>query len=95
MPSLLFKKMAKFAVIYDENKCIGSAVCEAVCEQFWKVKEDGKAELKGSKALGNGIFELAIEEKDLACNKMAAEGCPPGCMRIKNLETGEEVHLSR
>lgn len=87
--------MAKFVVIYDENKCIGSAVCEAVCEEFWHVKEDGKAELKGSTPKGEGVFELEIEEKDLECNKRAAEGCPPECMKIKNKETGEEIPLNR
>lgn len=87
--------MASLAVIYDENKCIGSGVCEAVCEKFWKVRPDGKAELKGSKPLGNGIFELVIQEQDLECNRMAAEGCPPGCMRIIDKSTSQDLPLNR
>lgn len=83
--------MSKFVVIYDEKKCIGSGVCEAMCPDFWHVKEDGKAELKGSIPKGDGVFELEIEDNDLECNKQAADGCPPECIKVKNLETGEEL----
>ncbi len=89
--------MARFLVEYDKKKCIGSGVCEAVCPEFWQVQTDGKAMLKGSKEnpTAAGIFELVVEEKDADCNRRAADGCPPGCIKVKNLETGEYENLGR
>ena len=87
--------MAAFRIIYDEKKCIGSGVCESLCSEFWHVTQDMKSELKGATPKGDGVFELEIEEKDFACNKMAADGCPPGCMQILDLKTGQFVKLDK
>jgi len=35
---------------------------------------DGKSSLKGSKDIGEGRFELEVQ--DVACNKDAAASCP-------------------
>ena len=40
-------------VIHEIEKCIGCGACAAVCADYWEMK-DGKAHLKGSKAVGNG-----------------------------------------
>lgn len=88
--------MPKFLVEFDEKKCIGSGVCEAVCPEFWVLKENRKAMLKGSrKNEQTGLFELMVDEKDAGCNRLAADGCPPGCIKVKNMETGEYEKLGR
>ncbi len=88
--------MAKFVVEFDKKKCIGSGVCEAVCPEFWQVQTDGKAMLKGSRQNPQTeLFELEVDEKYADCNRRAAEGCPPGCIKIKNLETGEYEDIGR
>lgn len=82
----------KFKVRYEWKKCIGSAVCEAVAPQHFKV-ENGKATLLGSKIVdeANKVYEKEITEAELDANKMAADGCPPNCIHVINIETGEEI----
>ena len=82
----------KFKVRYEWKKCIGSAVCEAVAPQHFKV-ENGKAILIGSKLIDETekIYEKEINEAELDANKMAADGCPPNCIHVINIETGEEI----
>jgi len=64
--------MAK--VIQQRDKCIGCGTCVAVCPAFWHMGDDGKSVLKDAKDVGNGKFELEIENVD--CNKEAASSCP-------------------
>jgi ferredoxin len=64
--------MAK--VIQQRDKCIGCGTCVAVCPAFWHMGDDGKSVLKDAKDVGNGKFELEIE--DISCNKEAASSCP-------------------
>ncbi|MBI2076448.1 MAG: ferredoxin [Candidatus Aenigmarchaeota archaeon] len=82
----------KFKVRYEWKKCIGSAVCEAVAPQHFRV-ENGKATLIGSKITdeANKIYEKEITEAELDANRMAADGCPPNCIHVINIETGEEI----
>lgn len=72
--------MAK--VIHEVEKCIGCGACVAVCDKFWALGSEGKAELKGAKAVGKNK-ELQIKDADLQCNKNAAETCPVNCIIIK------------
>lgn len=82
----------KYVVRYEWKKCIGSAVCEAVAPAHFKV-ENGKATLLGSKLVDDNekVYEKEISEQELDANKMAADGCPPNCIRVINLQTGEEI----
>ena len=64
--------MAK--VIQQHDKCIGCGTCVAVCPAFWQMSDDGKAQLKSAKDVGEGRFELETENS--GCNKEAASGCP-------------------
>jgi len=61
-------------IIQQRDKCIGCGTCVAVCPAFWHMDEDGKSTLKGSKDVGEGKFELEIE--DVGCNTEAAASCP-------------------
>lgn len=53
---------------------------------------DGKADLIGSKRMNNNDLQiLEIEEKDMQCNKDAAEACPVNVIHIINLDNGEKL----
>ena len=82
----------KYRVRFEWKKCIGSGVCEAVAPAHFKV-ENGKAMLLGSKLVDeeNKIYEKEIGEEELDSCKMASDGCPPNCIRVINIQTGEEI----
>lgn len=71
--------MPKVKVIFDRGGCIGAGACCLVCPKYWKMSEDGKADLLGSKEnLKTGRYELEIEvsQEDLNCLKESADSCP-------------------
>jgi ferredoxin len=70
--------MAK--IILERQKCIGCGSCEAVCPKYFKLVEDGKATLLGSKSQGEN-FELEV--KETGCTQQAAENCPVQCIKVK------------
>lgn len=91
----------RIKIIYDRSGCIGAAACQAVAPDFWKIVDDGLADLKGaSKVPGEeGVYELLIDESEakehfkriLQENKEAAEACPVQVIKIINLDTGEKI----
>lgn len=74
--------MPKFKVIYDREACVGAGACTVVCEKFWKMNDDGKADLIG----GDPNNEIIIGEEDLPCNKQAADSCPVDAIRIEEIQ---------
>lgn len=85
--------MAKYKITYDRKGCIGAASCVAVFEEMWEIDEEGKAKilLKNVKNLGNGIFEVVIEEDLLNKVRESAQVCPVNVIHIENLDTGDEI----
>ena len=75
--------MAK--IIQNYKDCIGCGTCEALCPKFWKMNYDeARASLIGSKKNNKTEeFELEIKDKDIGCNKEAAEVCPVQVIRIE------------
>lgn len=71
--------MAK--ITQEREKCIGCGTCVAVCPDFWTMEEDGKSTLKGAKDIGNGVFELKVDNP--GCNKEAESACPVQIIKIK------------
>ncbi len=55
----------KFKV--DKDKCIGCGACQAICEEVFKIKDDGFAEASKEEVKDKKIKEDAIE---------AMKGCP-------------------
>lgn len=86
----------KFVVRYEWKKCIGSGVCEAVAPAHFRV-ENGKAILTGSKLVNDveKVYEKEIGEAEMDTSKMAADGCPPNCIRVFDVQTGEEIAPKR
>ncbi|HIP92308.1 MAG TPA: ferredoxin [Thermotoga sp.] len=54
----------------DEATCIGCGVCENLCPEVFKLREDMKA-------------EVLQPETDLPCAKDAADACPTGSITIE------------
>ncbi len=78
--------MAKYKIVYDKKNCIGAGECEALSPNFWKVQNNGKAELKGAKFdSARGLFDLEIDEVEYPAQKKAASSCPSGCVKIVKL----------
>lgn len=78
--------MVKYKLIYDKNKCTGALSCVGVNADLWKPTSDGKVELAGSKEVRPGIFELVIEEKDYPKNRNTPRICPPGAIKIEQVQ---------
>lgn len=69
---LLEKPKTMIKITIEREKCIGCGSCEAVCPQYWKISQDGKADFLGPQEL-----------KEIGCNQEAADSCPVQCIIIK------------
>lgn len=86
--------MVKYKVVYDRKNCTGVAACNIVAEEFWKMAQDGKADLVGAKQVGEGHWELDIDEKELPPHLEAARHCPMLVIKIIDHQ-GKEVSFKR
>lgn len=68
-------------IILKRNECIGCGACSAVCPGNFKMGDDGKSELIGSKANSDNIMEKEIEKP--GCAEDAVNGCPVQCIQIE------------
>jgi len=60
-----------YKIEQDHENCIGCGACVAICPKFWK--------MDGAKAKP---IKTEFEDKDLKCNKGAAESCPANVIHI-------------
>lgn len=60
-------------IVVDKEKCIGCGTCEALCSEFFEMR-DGKSRVKKDKQ---------HDLKDIGCVKEAADACPVQCIHIK------------
>ena len=86
--------MTTCKVVFDRKNCTGVAACFIVAEKFWNMAEDDKAELIGSKSVGNDVWELEIEERDLPLHLEAARHCPVQVIKIMD-KNGQEIPWKR
>ena len=78
--------MVKFKIIHFKKDCISCGACAAVNPDFWSLDNEGLAQLKGAKEIEDH-WELEIDSiSDMASNKEAAEVCPVGIIKIKELK---------
>ena len=84
--------MAKYKVTYDREGCISAAACVSVNPKFWVLDAaDGRANLlNAQKNEETGLWEIDIDESDLAEMKAAAEVCPVLIIHIYS-ENGEKI----
>lgn len=64
--------MAKYKIELDRDNCIGCGTCAALCPENWELQEDGKTQYK----------KAEITDKELECNKQAADSCPVNVIHI-------------
>jgi len=63
----------------EREKCIGCGSCQALCQKYFEIAEDGKSNIKGaSKA---ELQELEIEK--IECAESASEACPVQCIHVE------------
>jgi ferredoxin len=65
----------KYTISIDRNKCIGDAICTALCDN-WYMESDGKAMFK----------KEVIEGEEYTDNREAEKSCPTSVIRIRVLE---------
>jgi ferredoxin len=75
------QKKRTISVSHFRNKCIGCGACEMVCPKYWKIDEDGRAVLKDALKLKH-FYKGEINTEDYEENKLAAELCPTGVIKI-------------
>ena len=77
--------MAKFRIVYDRTNCVAAGPCAAVDPVHFKINaEDGKADLIGGKEVSPGIWELEVDDDELA--NQAVSVCPAAVISIKKIE---------
>lgn len=81
--------MTKYKITFDRANCIGAGACAAMDPNNFKMAGDGKADLLGSKDLGGGKFEVTVDGGAEIIE--GAKACPVEVIKVKNLDTGEDV----
>lgn len=77
--------MTKFKIIYDRTNCVAAGPCAAVDSVHFSIDpDDGKADLIGGKEVSPGIWELEVEDDELA--NQAVEVCPAAVISVKKIE---------
>ncbi len=88
-----------YKIVYDRRVCIGAAACAAVAPDFWKMAEDGKADLvkfeldkDGNQVLLVKESEMTLEgKKAIEVHKDAAEVCPVQAIHVYDANTNEKI----
>ena len=84
----MIKKKKK--IIHLREDCIGCNSCTEHAPYNWEIdSKDGKASLKRATKKGNN-FIAEISDPEVEANKMAAQDCPIGIIRIID-EQGKEI----
>ena len=65
----------KYSVSVNKEKCIGDAICTALCSN-WYMDANGKAQFR----------KKIISDEEYAENKEAEDSCPIGIIKIMMLE---------
>ena len=69
-------------IIYYRNKCIGCNACVEAAYSRWRMsRKDGKSVLVGG-INKKGVYNVKINDDEVAANKLAAAGCPPRIIKI-------------
>jgi ferredoxin len=75
--------MKYIKIAHKKLECIGCALCAEVAPGYWRMDEDGEAQLI-QPIRRDAQFEYANGfDEDRAALKQAEEGCPVGIIRIE------------
>lgn len=69
-------------IAHKKSECIGCALCAEVAPGYWRMDDDGEAQLIAPNR-HDKQFEYALGfEEDRSILEQAKEGCPVGIIRI-------------
>lgn len=78
--------MTTYKIIHEKSKCISCGACAAVAPDFWEMDEEGIANLKESKKVGDN-WEREIETEEFrAINQEAVDCCPVQIIKIEKIK---------
>ncbi len=83
--------MTNFKVVHFKNQCISCGACAAISSKFWKMDNEGLADIVGGVKVKDH-YELVLEsEADRVINQEAADCCPVNIIHVeKMMESGKK-----
>jgi len=81
----MMAKKIKVKVIYDRESCIGAVTCTVAAPKYWKMNDDGKADLIGgkkNKKTGKWELEIELTENEFKALEESAVACPVQVIKI-------------
>jgi ferredoxin len=87
----VFEKMGKILIEHNKENCIGCGSCIAINPKRFRMGEDSRSELIGSKTRKDGWQELELDDSTIKAEKETAEACPVNVIHIKKKESGEKI----
>ena len=70
-------------VVHFKKDCVSCGACEAISPEYWKLDEEGLAQLLKSKEVDDH-WELTIDSEEAAeKNQEAADVCPVNIIHVK------------
>ena len=78
--------MVKSQILHYKKECISCGACVVVSPEFWQLDEEGLAQLKKAKEVGDH-WELDVDtEEARVSNQEAADICPVQIIKLKSRE---------
>ncbi|OIO40223.1 hypothetical protein AUJ10_03520 [Candidatus Pacearchaeota archaeon CG1_02_31_27] len=68
--------MSKYKILQKRERCIGCGACVSICPNNWFMDKDRKSKPK----------KTEVDERELQCNKNAANACPVGIIKIEKVK---------
>lgn len=78
--------MAKYKILHYKKDCINCGACAAICPEFWEMDEEGFAQLKEGKEIGDHWEREIDTEEARARNQEAADACPVNVIKLEKVE---------
>lgn len=74
--------MVKYKITHYKKDCISCGACAAINPEFWQMDDNGLAQLKGAKEIGDH-WELNIDtEEARASNQEVVDACPVQVIKL-------------
>ncbi|MEK6901732.1 MAG: ferredoxin [Nanoarchaeota archaeon] len=78
--------MDSHTVIHFKKDCISCGACAAISPELWEMDEQGLAQLRGSKEVGDHWEKVITTIDEKAAHDDAASVCPVNIIHVKKME---------